>query len=314
MGRHLVACLRSNGARVRVLSRYPAHQARDYYANAQRVEIVQGDFREPSAVRRALAGVDTVFHLAGAKRKVEEFAPVNIEGTRTILNASVTGNVQRFVHLSSVGVIGRGPNEVVLDEAPCNPQNEYERTKYVAEQLVLQYHRDEGLPITVIRPANVFGDLDQEKQLLTLIRLIKSNRFWFVGDGAAMLNYVYVGDVAEACRMISVTPGSVGEVYNVSDPCSLGEFVGFVANELGVVMPRRRVPTSIAYAAATVCDLLSPLLGRPLPLTLNKVHAARSKRVYSASKLRQEYPGWPPVGWREGIRRTIAWYRAQQIL
>lgn len=312
MGRHLVICLHTHGYRVRVLTRKPSDQLQDLMN--QGIEIVQGDIRDHTAVRQALDGVDIVFHLAGEKRKPQEFASVNIEGTRNLLEACSTSNIKRVVHVSSVGVTGWVLNELITEEVPCCPQNEYERTKYAAEEIALQFYLERKLPLTVIRPANVFGDLDPEKQLLTLMRLIQSGQFRFIGDGNAMLNYVYVGDVAEACWLVSTQHSTIGQVYIVSDPCSLKEFVEVIARELGIATPHRRVPVWLAYAAAAGFEAASRTLGRSFSLTLNKVRAARSKQVYSSAKLRRECPGWPSIGWKEGVRRTVAWYRAQSLL
>lgn len=312
MGRHLVACLRAHGYTVRVLTRKLPDQLQDFIN--QGIEIIQGDIRDHTAVRQALDGVNIVFHLAGEKRKPQEFVAVNIEGTKNLLEACSTANIKRMVHVSSVGVIGLTTSEFITEETSCVPQNEYERTKYAAEQIALQFYLERKLPVTVIRPANVFGDLDPERQLLNLMCLIRSGQFRFIGDGNAMLNYVYAGDVAEACLLVSTRPSTIGQAYIVSDPCSLKEFVEVIAQELGVVTPRRRVPVWLAYAAAMGFEAASRTLGRSFPLTLNKVRAARSKHVYSSAKLRQECPGWPLIGWKEGLRRTIVWYQAQGLL
>jgi len=312
VGHHLVACLRAHKCRVQVLTRRSSDQLQNLIDRG--VEIVQGDIRDYTDVQRALDGVDMLFHLAGEKHKLQDSTSINIEGTRNLLKACSGANIRHVVHVSSVGVVGQVPSELITEGTPCRPRGQYERTKYASEQIALRFYLERKLPLTVIRPANVFGDLDPEKHLLTLMRLIQSGWFRFIGNEDAMLNYVYAGDVAEACWQVSTLSSTIGKVYIASDPCSLKEFVEVIAHELGVAPPSRRVPVWLAYTAAAGLEAVSRLLRRSSPLTMNKVRAAQSKHVYSSAKFRRECPSWPSVGWKEGIRRTIAWYRAQSLL
>ncbi len=312
LGRHLVPCLRAHGCQIRVLTRKPGNAAQALLGKD--IEIVQGDIRDEAAVRRAVHGVTRVFHLAAERRNWKELGEVNIEGTRNLLVACSESNTKHVVHMSSVGVFGAVTSNCVTEETPCRPQNEYERTKHAAEQIACELRAERRLPVTVLRPANVFGDRDPERRLLGLMKLLENGRFRFIGSGETALNYVYAGDVALACYLVGIRPNAHEETYILSDPCSLREFVECICAQLGIATPRKRVPVCLAYGASLGAEVASRVLRRPLPLSLGRVQAALSKRVYASDAFRRDYPGWPSTGWKEGVRQTLAWYRDEGLL
>jgi len=303
IGRHLVRRLLEQGMTVRVLDRY-----RDDALWQSRVELVMGDLSDEVALRSALRSVDTVFHLAGEKRDQSRFYSTNVEGTRNLLRAAAAAGVSRFLHLSSAGVIGACGQQVVTEETPCEPQNDYERSKYEGERIALDFAAWGELPVTALRPTNVFGEDDPEQHLATLIATIQRGAFRFAGHGEAMLNYLYVGDLAAACLIAVEREEAVGQVYLVADPCPLREFVFAIAEFIGVDCSQGHIPLWVAYGVAWSMDLLNRAFGLSLPLTVDKVRALTSKKVYSAEKIAQELGFRPSIGWREGLRRTVAWY------
>lgn len=308
IGRRLVLRLLDAGWRVRVLSRRSPHKIGDLTARG--VEIVQGDLSAPGDLRAALGGLGVVFHLAGETRDPRRFEAVNVAGTRHLVESAAAAGVRRLVHVSSVGVFGPTAALVVTEATPCHPRSGYERSKLAGERLAVELAGRRGLPLTVVRPANVFGDGDPLQRPATLIPAVRSGRFFFIGRGDAMLNYVYVEDVAEACRLLAIRPGAAGQVYIVSDPCPLTEFVACIADALGVPVPSRRLPPALAAAVTAAAELASLVLRRPVGLTRGKARAARSRQIYRSDKLRAEVPDWPVVGWREGVRRIVAWHRS----
>jgi nucleoside-diphosphate-sugar epimerase len=310
VGQRLVRTLVDRGHRVRVLTRRaPAVRAE---ALASGIEFVHGDIRDPERVRDALADVEVVFHVAGEKRKTDAVASVNVDGTRNLLDRCVEAGITRVVHVSSAGVTGRPRGRLVTEDTPCAPDNAYEQAKDLAEHVVEEFRARHGVRITIVRPTNVFGDGDPEQHLSTLIDIVARGRFRFIGNESAMVNYVYVDDVADACSRLYADAAS-GATYIVSDPCSLGDFVGAIADALAVPRPSGRVPAWLAEGAGLVADVAARVTARRLPLTAAKVKAARSPVVYSSLKLRAALDSWPPCGWAEGVRRTVAWYQRSRV-
>ena len=106
---------------------------------------------------------------------------------------------------------------------------------------------------------------------------------------------------------------AAGEVYIVSDSCSLRDFVGATAEFLGVNMPGN-LPTWLAYTLAVGFEVAGRVAHFSPPLTVRRVRALASRVVYSSDKLRKELGFSPAVGWREGLRRTLEWYKRNKLL
>ncbi len=128
-----------------------------------------------------------------------------------------------------------------------------------------------------------------------------------------MANYIYVGDVVKACLLAARNGKATGEIYIVSDPCSLRQFVGIAAEHLGVTMPGT-LPTWLGYALAIVFEGVGQLAFFSPPLTVNRVRALRNQLLFSGDKLRKELGFRPVFGWREGLRRTVEWYQQNELL
>ena len=132
LGRHLVQALRSRGRRVRVLVRpRPQRPTRDLEEAG--AEIVSGDLLDAQSLRSAVAGVDTVFHLAGRLLRAGEpdadYERLHVGGTKLLLDAIRGSDVRAFVHCSTTGVLGPTGAARAPEDAPARPSNAYERTK-----------------------------------------------------------------------------------------------------------------------------------------------------------------------------------------
>jgi 2-alkyl-3-oxoalkanoate reductase len=102
-----------------------------------------------------------VIHAAGQFRfwgDSPSFWRTNVGGTSALLAAATAVSVKRFIHISTIVVIGQTAERGALEETtPCYPLEPYQRTKYEAEQLALSYHREQGLPVIVLRPGAFYG-------------------------------------------------------------------------------------------------------------------------------------------------------------
>jgi nucleoside-diphosphate-sugar epimerase len=195
---------------------------------------------------------------------------------------------------------------MVNEDSPCHPLNEYERSKYEAEMIALEWSKKTGITVTVLRPTIVFGEgvRDPSNSMLAWLRAIQTGRFVFF-DHQAVANYVYVGDVARACRLAIESTAS--GIFIASDPCQLTDFVNAAADLLGVPPPRLFVPARLAAIAAFFIQTI----WRGSPLTSSRVRALSNRTCYTSTRIQNEL-GWSPInGWHEGLRRTVSWYREQ---
>ena len=276
------------------------------------MEWVQGDIRDPVACDRAIVGAEAVIHAAGEKNQKDDMHAVNVEGTSNLLKAALKNDVKRFVHISSVGVIGAHPlQKRVLDEnVTCRPNNEYEKSKWLAEEKVKEASAM-GLKSVIVRPTNVFGDRDPSKGLLSLAQSIRDGRFAFLGGRDSTCNFIFVEDVARAVLAMVEHDGNVEGVYHVSDPCSLGEFVDAMADELCVGRPTINVPDVCSQSLRMLLRFSYHLpFVSQLPI-FSRLIALNNQAVFISARLQSERGFNNPVGWRQGVKRLVQWYRGQ---
>lgn len=307
LGRHLTDRLLRDGRSVRIITRDPGRVPSSW---SGRVEVITGDLRDRNVLKAATKGVDLLFHLAGETQNAALMRAVNVEAVRGLLEASALAGVKRMVHTSSVGVIGAEGPGIITEDSPCRPKNEYEQTKLEGERAVLAFAHAAGFDAVVVRPTIVFGEgvIRSRDSLIEWMRAVRRGRFAFIGN-KAVANYVYAGDVAEAMVRLGERPSPGGAVYHVADPAPMRDFVETMAAELGVPCPTRTIPAWAAYVAAATLEAAGSVVGMPVPLTRSRVRTLSSTCLFSAEKLRVQAGVTLPHGYREGVRRTVRWYR-----
>lgn len=313
MGAHVVKGLLSTEHSVTILTRGKKAIPAEW---AGSVKVAVGDLTDKGSLVRAAEGINLVHHLAGEINDKDACYAVNALGTQNLLEACQAQGVAKVVHYSSVGVMGPQQGGVVDEAAPCRPVGAYERSKYQGEQIALRFHGEGKIRVAVLRPTNVFGEgwKGGVDSFARWLRMIGRGRFRRVGGRPAVANFIYVGDVVEACLRVAENGEADGQVYIVADPCPMDDFVDMMAEAMGVTVPRWRVPRAAAYAAAAGMQVLGGALGFSSPLTVDRVKAVTLGCLYSPQRIQRELGFRPPIGLREGLRRTVEWYRANGIL
>ncbi len=321
LGSHIAEQLVRRGRPVRALVRASSDTR---FLRSIGVELAEGDVTDLQSLRRACAGVKTVYHAAarvGDWGPWSEFAKITIEGTRNLLNAATEARVCRFVHISSISAYGH-PNlkGASLDEsAPLGQKlhrwSYYSRAKVEAERLAWAAHDRGDLAVTVIRPSWLYGPRDRA----TIGRLcdsIRSGKIRLIGDGNNRLNVVHAGNVAEAAILAADSEVAAGEAFNCSNDGVLTQRVYFnlVAKALGEREVTRRVPYYVAYAVGFLLECVGHLLHlkRPPLVTRYSVWLMGRRTFFRCDKAR-EMLGWSStVTYEEGIPRTVAAYLEDQ--
>ena len=247
-------------------------------------------------------GIDTVIHMAAEKRDPAAMRNVNELAPGRLAAAAAAAGVSRLIHLSSVGVYGaRWRSGAVGETSAHEPVNDYERSKDLGERAVVAIARDAGLDCVVLQPSNVIGYVHERMHpLLGFVRAIRRGHFAWFGPVDAWTNFVAVEDVAAAIVSAAVSePG--GHVCIVNTPAPLASVVGWIADELAVDYPRRRLPRWVGRAGATVGSAVGALSGRGVPFDLPRYRELTNSTVYEPSDLcvalHFAYP--------QGIERTI---------
>jgi nucleoside-diphosphate-sugar epimerase len=285
--------------------------------------ILRGDFDHPDLLREALANASVVIHCAakvGDWGPVEEYRAFNVDATRKLLDACIDRGsaLRRFVHLSSLGVYEARHHYGTDETVPPPPRHidGYTQTKVESEQLVLDYHRLHGVPVTVLRPGFIYGPRDRTV-LPTLVRALQERQVRYLGDGSAALNTTYVGNLVAAIFLAIDHPAALGQIYNITDGeyVSKRRFFEAVADGLKLPRPRRQVPLWLARIAAKVMEGRARRRNSPTPprLTQARLKFLGLNLDFSIAKARTQLGYDPPFSFEQGMAETLRWYQSQQM-
>jgi len=305
IGSHLVEALARQGHRVRAMAMYNAFDRRGWLdaidpALVPEVEIIAGDVRDASCVRRALSGCDAVAHLAAligipwSFHAPQSYVDTNVYGTLNVLEAARDLGLSRVVQTSTSEVYGTARSTPMTEEHPLNAQSPYAASKIAADQLALSYHAAFGLPVTVIRPFNTFGPRQSLRAVIPAIvsQLARGNPTLRLGALLPTRDFNFVGDVVRAFCAALTKPDATGNVINVGSgfEISIGDLARLIGEEMGVGF-------GIESDAARL---------RPGDSEVERLVACNAR----ARRLLDWQPGYAGAeGLRRGLRHTIAWFR-----
>jgi nucleoside-diphosphate-sugar epimerase len=295
VGRNLVRHLRARGDEVRALARSPAAIAT---VTALGATAVEGDLDGGEAMRRGMAGCDTVFHVAALAAEWgprEAFHRANVEGTAHALEAARAAGVKCFVHVGTEAAFCDGTPLVDMDESrplPARALARYPQTKNEAERLVRAANAP-GFRTVVVRPRLVWGN-DDTSVLAALAAAVKAGRFMWMDGGDYPTSTCHVDNLCEAL-LLAADKGRGGEAYFVTDgaPVQLREFVTKMLASRGVDPGDKSVPGALALAFAYVAEFIWEILGlagihgEP-PVTRMAVHLFGEPVTVNDAKARRE--------------------------
>jgi nucleoside-diphosphate-sugar epimerase len=316
-GGHLASALARRGHHVRALVR-PRSRGRFDASTlpADGVVAVEGDLVTADTLAGACAGVDVVYHIAATYREAGQpdsaYRAVNVDGTQHLLDAALAAGVRRVVHCSTGGVHGHVAHPPANEDAPFNPGDIYQETKLAAEQLARAFGTSRGLDVVVARPIGIHGPGDT--RFLRMFRGLARGRFPMLGPGTVYYHLTYIDDLIEGFRLCGEVPAAAGRTYLLAGEryTTLNDLVALVAEELGVAAPRVHLPVWPFWLAGLACELVCVPLRIQPPLYRRRVDFYTKSRAFDITRARTELGYAPAVDLRTGIRRTIAWYRAQR--
>jgi len=317
IGSRLALHCADRGDEVRVLAQEntDAESANRAALEAAGVELRLGSVTDPEPVRRAVDGVDVVFHLAATQHEMnvpdEKFYAVNVEGTRNVLDTAAEAGVRRIVHGSTIGVYGK-PHGVLDEDSPVEPDNIYGVTKLAGERLALA--QSGRVPVVAVRIPEVYGPGD--RRLLKLFKAIDKGAFFMIGSGRNLHHLIYVDDLVEGLLMAAESPETPGDLFLLAGPetVSTDRMVLAVANAVDKPGPRFRAPLWPFLILATAMELTLRPLGIQPPLHRRRLDFFRKSFELSSAKAQRVFGFSPSVSFEEGARRTAVWYREGGLL
>jgi dihydroflavonol-4-reductase len=303
--------LREEGFQVRVLVRATSPVA--HLADLG-LEFVTGDLRDAESVRRAMAGVRHLFHVAADyrvwARNPDELTQTNVAGTRLLMQEAMREGVERVVYTSSVATLAARADGVSADETMPLTEDKaigvYKRSKVAAERAV-EALIAEGLPAVIVNPSTPIGPRDVKPTPTgrIIVEAASGRMPAFVDTG---LNMVHVDDVAEG-HLAAFERGRIGERYVLGGQnATLAEILATVAQVVGRRPPRIRIPRQALMPFAHVTEAVARVTGREPMLTRDGLRMSKNKMFFSSAKAETEL-GYRARPYREGITDAIEWFR-----
>lgn len=301
IGSHLVEFLASSGAAVRVLDDLSTGRRENLAGLAGKIDFVEGDVRDGALARRLMEGVDVVFHLAAVASVAPSIADpltcngVNVAGVLSVLTAARDAGVRRVVLASSAAVYGSDPAVPTAETAPFAPLSPYAASKAAGELYCRVFAKLYGIETVSLRLFNVYGPRQDPASEYSgvvsrfLEQLREGQPLIVHGDGEQTRDFVFAQDVVNALVLASSTPGVSGQVFNIGsgEPVTINE----LAEALAGLAARDRVVRPIHHPE------------RPGDVRHSCADITKAKSVLKFE---------PTVNLRDGLAKTVAWWREER--
>ena len=311
VGSHIVRALLERGDAVRCLVRPGSRRTN---LEGLDVEIAVGDLTDPGSLRDAVRGCRVVYHCAAdyrlGTRNPEAIFASNVAGTDNLLRAAADSAVDRVVHTSSVGALGRTSNGSPANEdTPVAPESligAYKKSKYQSERVALEWSA-RGLPVVIVQPSTPVGERDVKPTPTGKMVLDFLNRRMpaYVDTG---LNVIDVRDVAQG-HLLAAERGRLGERYILGNcNMTLKEIFDALSALTGVPSPKWKLPHWVPMAAASVDLVISRVRGKDPSIPLEGVRMSRHPMFFDSSRAVEEL-GLPQSDVLAALRRAVEWFR-----
>ncbi|WP_116212704.1 SDR family NAD(P)-dependent oxidoreductase [Streptomyces olivoreticuli] len=301
IGSTLVDLLVERGAHVRVLVHYKPYAERGHLARylgpGSPVETLAGDVRDAGRVMDAVAGCDTVFHLAAligipySYASPEAYVQTNVAGTENVAAACRRHGVRRMVHTSTSEVYGTALTVPIREDHPLQPQSPYSASKIGADMLALSYAHSFELPVTVVRPFNTYGPRQSARAVIpTILAQLHSGAEEIrLGSTTPTRDFTYVTDTAEGFLALAECDRAIGHAVNLG--------------------------TGREIAIGDLAQSLIRASGRPARVVVDETRlrpaGSEVERLLSDNSRARDWAGWQPVvELEEGLARTSDWVRS----
>ena len=313
LGSHVTELLLARGGRPRALVR--PGESISALAGAD-IDVIRGDIGDRAVVEAAVSGVDRVLHCAartGPWGPEPDYERTNVRALEMLVEVAVAAGVRRLVHVSSITVHSNDVRGAADESAPLRgAPNPYSRSKVAGERLLERMIRDEGAPVTIVRPGWIYGPRDTAS-FGRLVGMVRNGRMVMVGSGENHVPLIYVRDAARGVLLASEADRAVGRSYLLvnDEPVTQRDLLGAIAAEVGVPRPARRVPYRVGVALGVLAETAGHMARRqqPPPVMRYGVQLLGGENRFSIRRARDELGFAPQVSLAEGVRCTVDWYR-----
>ncbi|HZK60888.1 MAG TPA: NAD-dependent 4,6-dehydratase LegB [Anaerovoracaceae bacterium] len=301
IGSHLVEKLIEEGYQVRAFVLYNSFNTWGWLDTLPKekldmIEVFAGDIRDPNGVRKAMEGIDVVFHLAAliaipfSYHSPDSYVDTNIKGTLNVLQAARDFKTKRVMITSTSEVYGTAKYVPIDENHPYQGQSPYSATKIGADRLAESFYRSFELPVTIVRPFNTYGPRQSARAVIPTImtQLLSGMTEIKLGSLTPTRDFNYVKDTAAGFLAMAKSEKTIGEEINIATQHEIS--IGQLAEEL---------IQQINPAAKILCDEIRL---RPENSEVNRLLGSNEK-IMRLTDWKPEYT------LKEGLKETIEWTR-----
>jgi len=327
IGGHLIEQLIKEGHPVRALSRKTSDLS---HLKTTGAEIVFGDIEDYNSIKDLVKGYNTVIHAAARVQPGwgpwEEFEKTIINGTKNFIEACIAGGAKRFVYLSSITVYGsvswgRGAkpvDETVESNLEKKKDTYYDYAKMLTERMVMDYHKQGKIQVTVVRPSSNYGPRCRllTDRIYTYVRLLPL--VFLPGDALGGFSLVNVKDTCKLIILATFSDKAIGQIYNAGPPSdqqnTYADFILAMGRALGKPKFKIKIPLFFIYILAVVMETYGKITrakNQPF-LTRSQYGFVKNGLNISGDKAVREL-GWKlTVSLDEGCREYVEWRKADK--
>jgi nucleoside-diphosphate-sugar epimerase len=312
-GGHLVRALRARGDDVTAMVRSAQGAA---LLSEDGIRTVVGDLARPETLPEAVrSGFEVIYNIAALYREAgladRVYHQVNAVGVGQLIEAAAGAGVRRVVHCSTVGVHGDVEHPPANEDAPLRPGDVYQVSKVEGERIARAAGARTGVEVVIARPSGIYGPGD--RRLLKLFRGVARRKFFILGDGKIFYHLTYISDLIEGFRLCGEVPAAAGRTYILAggEVPVLNDLAAMIAEEARVPPPSLHLPVWPFWFVGAVCEAVCAPFGIEPPIYRRRVDFFTKSRAFDTTRARKELGFEPQIDLRQGIRRTLIWYKQQ---
>jgi dTDP-glucose 4,6-dehydratase len=306
IGSHLVDTLQKAGVKVRAFVYYNSFNSwgwLDTFSKEKlsKIEVFSGDVRDPNGVKKAMEGVDVVFHLAAligipfSYHSPDCYVDTNIKGTLNILQAARELKISRLLVTSTSEVYGSALYVPIDESHPLQGQSPYSATKIAADKISESFYRSFNLPVTIVRPFNTYGPKQSARAVIPtiIIQLLTGKKEIKLGSTSPTRDFNYVKDVCNGFLAIANSSKTIGEEINIATGKDI----------------------SIAELANKIVKKINPKAKVVLDKQRSRPEKSEVESLVGSRKKISMLTDWKPkYSLENGLDKTIAWFECKENL
>jgi nucleoside-diphosphate-sugar epimerase len=238
---------------------------------------------------------------------------INMVGLRALLESAVHFGVKRFILVSSMAVLGNRPSHDLDETAPYVVTGDnYNFTKMEAEKIARRVHREQGLPLIMLRPPYIYGPHDRNF-LPRVVTAIERGKFIFIGDGMNPISLCYVGNLVDAMIRCLDSERTDARIYHLTDgePVTRKALVNYIADELDLMRPTKHLPFWFAKGLMHAMETVANLRNAEQAPLLNtfRMKFLHTPLTFSIRRAQEELGYGPPFAFKDAMKTTLEWFK-----